>query len=382
MNRKAVMGLLVVVVVLVLAWAAWRPSEGTKGTEWRIGVVLPLTGPGGAYGKQAMDGISLGAREAEKEGLAKPQQLKLIVEDSGTDPKRAVSAIMKLIDVDGVKIVIGELASSLTLACAPIAERHHVLLLSPGSSADKISEAGDYVFRIAPIDSYDGQFLAEAIYNRYHLSSTAILHLNNDFGNGLARRFTDVYVSLGGKVVATEAYVIGATDFRTALAKIKASAPEAILLICAGNENVTALKQMKEMAIPGKVFAPSTLNDPELIKTAGNAAEGVVFSAAAFEGIRDQRAVSRFLSAFKQEYEREPTTFSAYGYDSVMILLSQIKNFGYDATEVKDALYQMAAFSGASGKTTFDKNGDAQKELTLFQVLDGKIRLLPSSDDK
>jgi len=73
---------------------------------------------------------------------------------------------------------------------------------------------------------------------------------------------------------------------------------------------------------------------------------------------------------------KEPTTFTAYGYDSLMILAGAIKQAGYDSDKVKSFLYSMPAFSGASGQTTFDANGDAQKELTLFDIADGKASAL------
>lgn len=380
MSRKAIIGTVVVLLVLVLGgiivWTALRPTE-TK--VIKIGVILSLTGPGAPYGKQVMEGILLAEKASIDQGLVKKGELKLLIEDDGTEPSGGVNAIRKLIDADGVRIVIGALASSVTLSVAPVAEKNKVLLLSPGSSNDEISKAGDYIFRIAPTDSYDGEFLASTMYKRYAVRSAAVLHLNNDFGRGLATRFSQVFESLGGKVVAIEAFAQGATDFRSHLTRIGASSPQALLLIASGNENITCLKQRKELGFVAKVFAPSTFNDPEMVKLAGDAAEGVIFSAAAFEAIQHQENVRKFLEVFKKEYGRDPTTFSAYGYDALLILLNQIKSQGYDATNVKESLYKMPPFYGASGRTSFDKNGDAEKELSLFQV--AKTKIQPLSDN-
>ncbi len=373
MGKKA--WAVIAVVILVVGVVAMKMvTPGQQSSVIKLGVILPLTGPGAPYGVQVMDGVSLALKQAASQGLIKPSEVKLIVEDDRTDVAQGVNAINKLRTADGVKIIIGALASSVTLACAPIAEQYHILLLSPGSSSDEISNAGDYIFRIAPTDSYDGKFLAKAMFDSYGIKTVSALYLNNDFGSGLMKSFLTSFEAVGGKVVASQSYAMGATDFRTQLTQLKSAKADAFLLIAAGNENVIALKQMKELGFVSKIFAPSTFNDPKLAKAAGDTAEGLIFSAASLEGISQQDNVKQFLAAFEKEYpDKKPSTFTAYGYDAFMILLKTIKPSGYDPTKVKDALYKMPPFYGASGKTEFDSKGDAQKELTLFRINNGEI---------
>lgn len=359
-------------VVMAIGLAILVQSR-SSGRQARIGVILPLTGPGAPYGNQVMDGINLAKDELMASATLNASGFQLIVEDDKTDPAQGVSAINKLIHLDGARLVIGALASSVTLACAPLAEREKVILLSPGSSSDEISNAGDYVFRIAPRDSYDGEFLARAMHDKFDVKSAVILYLNNDFGTGLMRSFVSAFESAGGKVSQTESYVMGSTDFRTQLQKLKTVPADALLLIAAGNDNASALRQIKEVGLTRKIFAPSTLNDPKLIQEIGAAAEGVVFSASSFDGINNQAAVKQFFASFARRFPgKEPTTFTAYGYDSLMILAEAAHAAGYDADKVKAYLYSMPAYSGASGQTTFDRNGDAKKELTLFRITNGK----------
>lgn len=360
-----------IAVLIAIGAAFFLKNEGSS-RQVQIGVILPLTGPGAPYGNQVMDGINLAKDELKKSGKYKEGEIQLVVEDDKTDPAQGVSAINKLVHANSAKVVIGALASSVTLACAPLAEREKVILLSPGSSSDEISNAGDYIFRIAPRDSYDGEFLAKAMVEKFGIKTVVILHLNNDFGSGLMRSFVGSFGSKGGKVLQTESYSMGANDFRPQLQKLKATPSDAVLLIAAGNENSSALKQIKETGIAGQIFAPSTLNDPKLIKEVGDAATGVIFSASSFDGIKNQESVKKFLRTFAAMYPgKEPTTFTAYGYDSLMILMESIKQVGYEPEKVKSYLYSMSAFNGASGQTTFDKNGDAQKELTLFRISGG-----------
>ncbi len=343
----------------------------------KIGVILPLTGPGAAYANQVLDGINLAYQELIDSKVISESDFQLIIQDSETNAKNAISALNKFISVDKVQFVIGELASSITLSCAPIAEKNKIILMSPGSSADEISNAGDYIFRIAPTDSYDGNFLANCIHNHFNINAVSILYLNNDFGIGLKNSFIDTYTKLGGKVLLSEAINMGTTDFKTPITKLKAADSDALLLIAASNENVMAIKQLRQLGINAKIFAPSSFNSPDIIKQAGDMAEGVIFSAASFDGIKDQNSVKQFLNAFKSKYpDKEPTTFTSYGYDALKILIDQIQNVGYNSPLVKDALYEMNMYHGASGSTSFDENGDAKKELTLFEVKDGKAHVI------
>jgi branched-chain amino acid transport system substrate-binding protein len=368
---------LFLVVGLALALGISVLLKSRQKDALRIGVILPLTGPGAPYGNQVMEGINVAAAEAVAQGLVEKERLKLIVEDDKTETAQGVNAINKLISADGVRVVIGALASSVTLACAPVAEREKVLLLSPGSSSDLISEAGDYIFRIAPRDSYDGEFLARAMSRDFGVKSAAILHLDNDFGVGLMKSFVAAFEGNGGKVVMRESFPMGSSDFRTQITKLKTGTFDALLLIAAGNENVVALRQIREIGLKTQMFAPSTLNDPDLIRLAGESANGVIFSAASFDGIKNDPAVKAFFEAFSRAYrDKQPTTFTAYGYDSLMILLRAIKEKGYDSERIKTFLYSMPVFHGASGPTTFDAKGDALKELTLFRISDGKSQAL------
>ena len=114
------------------------------GKEIKIGVILPLTGPAGKYGKWARDGIELAVEEIRKTDPS----LKVIFEDNEGNPSKGVSAFLKLVKADKVPVVMDLILSQVALAVAPVAERNKVVMLSIGASAEKLKYAGDYVFRI------------------------------------------------------------------------------------------------------------------------------------------------------------------------------------------------------------------------------------------
>lgn len=367
-TRVSVLWLFAVLAVIIAVGCVRKAEQSVN-----IGVILPMTGPGAAYGRQVWEGIQLCREQINRTGGVGGKTVKLLLEDDQTEPRVGVSTARRLIDIHNVRVIIGALASNVTLAVAPVAERAHVVLMCPGSSSDKISQAGDFVFRIAPTDSYDGVFLAEVASDRLRLRRVAVLYLNNEFGAGLQATFASHFLERGGDIVFSEGFLQGATDFRSQLGKVNVAAADGLFLIANTAENVVVLRQMRELGLRCKVFAPSTFNDPNILKLVPEAAEGVIFSAAGFAGIAKEKEVQDFLGLFKKRYGREPTSFAAYGYDALKVLAAVLSKDGDDSTRIKEALYQVRDFPGASGRMTFDKNGDAQRQLSVFVVRDGRF---------
>ena len=158
MNKRActnVVAAVIVVVTMVLA-AIVSCSSKKETTVINIGVIMPLTGDAAIYGVPSFKAMKLAVSQAEADLLLKGVRVELIPEDSQAKPAMGVSAIQKLISVNHVKVVLGPLASSVTLAVAPITESKKVVLLSPSSSASAITSAGDYIFRTELSEYFGG----------------------------------------------------------------------------------------------------------------------------------------------------------------------------------------------------------------------------------
>ena len=127
----------------------------------KIGAILPLTGDAAQWGIPPQKGAELAVEEINKAGGINGKKLKLIVQDTKCEPKAGVSSFQKLISDKEIRIVIGGVCSSVTLAVAPIAEKNKILLISPASTNPKITNAGDYIFRVIPSDDLRGKVFAE-----------------------------------------------------------------------------------------------------------------------------------------------------------------------------------------------------------------------------
>ncbi|MBI1979885.1 MAG: ABC transporter substrate-binding protein [Elusimicrobia bacterium] len=344
--------------------------------EIKIGAVLSITGSGAPYGEDAQRGIELAVNQINNKGGIKGEEVKLIVEDDQTDPKTSTLAVNKLISQDRVQVIIGAVTSSSMLADAPIAEKAKVVLLSPGASNPKITEAGDFIFRDWISDALEGKAMADYLYQREKVRKVAILYINNDYGTGLKEVFTERFKALGGDAILAESYNQDDTDFRSQLTKIKNARPERIYLPGYYKEMALTLKQAKEMGIKIPFRSVVTFEEPDLLKLAGKEAEGVIYSSPFYDPSSEDEHIRNFVTGFKNKYQREPGIFAAHGYDAVFLIADAIERRGYKGESIRDGLYEIRDFRGVSGRMSFDKNGDVTKPVAIKEIRNGKFAIL------
>ncbi len=371
MNRKRLIGIAVAIVVVValVAIVILRSREQQPDTI-TIGAVLPLTGSAAIWGQNAKMGMDLALEEINDSGGIDGCSVVVLYEDSGSDPKSATSALQKLISTKNIQVVIGDIASSSVLAMAPIAERNKVVLLSPGASNPKISESGEFIFRNWQSDALEGEVDARYAYNTLKWRRVACLYVNNAYGSGLATVFSSSFTQLGGNVVAQESFQQGATDIRAQIAKISVSNADGLFMPGYPPEMALALKQMRETGLRLPILSVQAFDDPEILKRAGNAAEGAIFSVPKPPDASDP-VVSRFQARYESKYGKKPGVCSDTGYDAVRIIASVIKGGARTGTDIRQGLTQIKDFPGAAGATTFDKNGDVVRDFIFKKVQDG-----------
>jgi branched-chain amino acid transport system substrate-binding protein len=333
----------------------------------KIGHIAPLTGSVSMYGEWEKDGIELAIEEINAKGGINGKKIIVIHEDSKAEPATGVTALNKLITIDKVPVIIGAAASSVTLACAPIAERNKVVLLSAVSAAIKISDAGDYIFRIFPSNAQEGEKLVK-LAKKLEYKDAGIIYINNDFGSELAEVVKAKATDNDIKIVAVEGYSQDATDFRTQLIKIKDKAPAAVFLLGYPKDMALVLKQAKELGIDTQFLAPDTFDAPEILESAGEAAEGVIYT------LPKEDVPESFREKFKEKYNKEPNVVNALAYDALYLIALAIEKGGYKGEGIKDALYQIKDFPGVTGNITFDEKGDAiDRPLALKTVKNGQF---------
>jgi branched-chain amino acid transport system substrate-binding protein len=335
----------------------------------KLGFIGPLTGPAASYGVAQRNGIMLAADEINSAGGVNGKKIEVIFEDSQMDPNKAINAIKKLIDIDKVVAVIGETTTGGTLAIAETANRTKTVLLSPSASGAKITEAGDFVFRISPSDSFQA-IVASKLVSEMGLKKGAIVFTNDDWGGGLQKAFQADFTKLGGSILTIEGCTPGTKDFRTQLVKIKSLQPDFIYIPLHPDESAIFLRQVKELKVPGRIIGADNFSEKAILKAAGAAAEGVIFTMPAEPS---GEAYKNFSIKYKAKFNEEASYSSAAGYDSLNILVEAIKKSGLSGEKIKNALYEIKDYKGVSGVIGFDQNGDViTKTFEIIQIKDGE----------
>lgn len=370
MSKKAWIGFVVVLVAaVILVVMLKRPSQ--QRAVITIGATLPLSGDAAVWGKNTQDGIELALEQLNAEGGVLGRRMVVVYEDTKALPREGVSAYRKLTSIHEVEAIVDDSVSSVTLAMAPLAQRDRVVLLATGATAPKISEAGEYIFRIWNSDAYEGEVAAQYAHATLGFQSVAILYINNEYGKGLEQVFKSSFQSLGGRIMASESFEQSSTDMRTQLTKIRAVRPDGLYVVGYPKEIPIALKQAKELALALPLLGTVAMQDPQLVQTAGSAAEGLLFP---YPKEPVGANVDEFKEAFRAKHGKEPGITVDVGYDAVMLIAEAIKlSGGVTGEEIRRGLNLLRDYPGVSGTITFDENGDVRKPMGIKAVESGEF---------
>jgi len=256
------------------------------------------------------------------------------------------------------------------LAIAPIAEKNKVVLISHLATSKKLSNAGDYIFKIDVTPAQEAEKLVE-IASSLNLTDCAILYMNSDYGTDLAQSIEEEFTKNKGNIIISEGYNGDTIDFRTQLTKIQAKNPSVIFLIGWPNDMAMVLRQARELGISSQFIAADTFNEPKIVEWSGNASEGVIFPCLA-NG--DAAIWQQFNDKFKSRYGKDAPLTALMAYDATNVLAAAMEN-GFTGDEIKAGLYLLKDYPGVSGNITFDKNGDVVSRTLVFKIVkEGKFQ--------
>ena len=352
---------IVTVIALLLLAACGNNTIDAQTTlptdKVKVGVILPLTGSSANLGIGIQKGIEIAKQEINN--------LDIIYEDDAGNTKNAITSFNKLADVDKARIVILGLSGS-TLGIAPLAEEKKIILMAPIASAEKISDAGDYTFRIREVSTFHGRKMAEYAISR-GWKKAAISSLNADSSLTYVKGFIQRYGELGGQITAKELYEKDEADVRTQMGKIKAANPEVIFFAGLTDDTARAMKTARELGVKQPFLAHPGIEDGNtFFKVAGNSAEGTIYSSP----FDDRTAQAQeFKRLYAQKYnEAAFPWFATNSYDALKLISKVVEKCGENTDCIKKELYATQNYVGASGTFSFDAKGDVQRPLILMKV--------------
>ena len=382
--------LIVLTLILSLAFLGCPPkteSTGASGSDATGGEILvgeygSLTGAEATFGQSTHNAIMLAVDEINAAGGVAGRKIKVLTEDDQSKAEEAANAVTKLISQNQVVAVLGEVASSNSLAAAPICQSNKVPMITPSSTNPTVTEKGDYIFRMCFLDSYQGQSMARYIAQDLKMKNAAVLIDNkSDYSTGLAKFFSDAFVAAGGKIVATQSYAKGDSDFRAQLTAIKAARPEVIFVPGYYNDIGQIAIQARDLGMQMPLAGGDGWESPKLIEIGGKALEGCFYSNHYFAADPAPQ-VRDFVQKYKDRYGATPDALAALAYDTARVLADAIKRAGKtDGPSLRDAIAATKGFQGVTGTINLGPDRNPQgKKLVIVEIKNGQLSLKASVD--
>ena len=368
--RKLVLALM---VCLMATGAAFAADDVIK-----IGIYNCLTGQNAFGGQLELEGTQLANKEIP-EVLGK--KIELVIVDNKSDKVEAANAVTRLIERDNVNAIIGTYGSSLAMAGGEVAEKAGVPVMGTSCTNPLVTQDKQYYFRACFIDPFQGAGAAAYAYRDLGFKKAALLiDVANDYSVGLGNFFKQNFTKLGGEIVSEMKYQSGDQDFTAQLTELISKQPDIVFLPAYFAEGAIVLKQAKELGATFRFMGGDAMDNPEVVTLGGDAVEGFLHTTFAYDpSMKDMNPVAqKFTENWRAAFpDKEPNVNAALGYDSYILIVDAIQRAGSaEPKAIRDALEQTKNVPTVTGMTTLNATHDAEKELGIVEIRDGKKQFI------
>ena len=341
-----------------------------------IGLYLSLTGNMADFGVSTRNGVNIALEEVNAAGGLLGQQVRAVAEDTRGDSNEAASAVTRLIDREHVCGVIGEVASSLSLAGGRICQRRGIPMISPSSTNPAVTQIGDNVFRVCFLDHFQGEVMARFAKNSLHVSRVAIFKdQGSAYSTGLADAFRRSFTALGGQIVDEQSYRESDTHFSAQISSMLARRPESLFVPGYYAQLALIAREVRGAGFQGRMLGGDGWSSNTLTQNDDDKLVGDFYS----EGFAPEGATTpvaqRFVQKYREKNRVEPNGLAALGYDAALVLFDAIRRANSaEPARIKAALATTRGVQGATGTITLNAQRDAVKSAVILEVRENSVR--------
>jgi branched-chain amino acid transport system substrate-binding protein len=367
---KRILITLVLIATVALVYACQPPAG--SGDKVRVGVFMSLTGSTANFGISSTNGIKMAADEVNAAGGINGKQIEILVQDDRSDASEAATIVTKFVTQDQVHAILGEVASSRSIAAAPIAQNAKIPMLTPSSTNPEVTKKGNFIFRSCFIDPVQGAAIAQFAARTLNAKRAAIMvDRKNDYSTGLEKVIKEVFTKMGGEIVGTQSYQEGDQDFNAQLTDLKGKNPEVIFVPGYYNDVGLIAKQARDKGITVPLIGGDGWDSAQLYAIGGKALNGSFFTNHYSPFDTDPKVV-KFVTDYKARFNSTPDALAATAYDAAKIMFDAIRRANsLDGTAIRDALAATNEFPGVTGNVTFNADRDAVKPIIMIEIKDG-----------
>jgi len=362
------------VVTAVFAFSSAGPALGQ---EILVGEYGSMTGSEATFGQMTHNGIMLAVEEINAKGGVNGQTIRVINYDDQGKAQEAGTAVTRLIAQDKVVAVLGEVASSLSLAGGRVAQQYGVPMISPSSTNPKVTEIGDMVFRVCFLDEFQGYAMAKFARDHLKVKKVAVLYDQRQaYSTGLKDFFKKAFVEMQGEVVAEAAYSGGDQSFNAQLAQIRDAKPQAIFIPGYYTDVGNIALQARKLGVRVPLLGGDGWDSAKLGEIAGSAVDDCYYTNH-YSHEEKRPEVQEYVQKFKSKYGMVPDGLSALGYDAAKLLADAMERApSLDGKDLAKAIAETKDFHGVTGVFSIDANRNAKKPATIIKMKGGKPKFV------
>jgi len=332
--------------------------------EKKIGLLAPLTGKYGEFGQAVQNGVELAFEEYNQKVSEK---FKIVSADSRGDAIDAVKQARRLADSSMVMGLIGEVLSGATIAAAGVADVLGVPLLSPTATDDRISTIGPNIFQLNPSLSWQGPAVAQYAVKARGFKALAMLYPDEGAWESVAQAFAKEAAKLGAKMVYSQSYTPGTTDFKAQIDQLRLVKVDALFLPASPSDIVMIAPQLAYNQVKLQLLGPESWGDPKVSAQGDVYVEGAIFAVLS-ESSELAQSSAAFEERFKKRYGKPPSKQAAQGYDAARIMIAALQKNPASRQELRTYLTS-GDFTGLklSGQGSFGRFG-AQPKARMMTI--------------
>jgi branched-chain amino acid transport system substrate-binding protein len=361
-----------IVIVVVVGWIFYRSRQESSGPI-KIGVASLMTGDFAAVGENVLKTAELTVNQINQAGGVNGRQIQLVSEDAGCDGQTGLSAVSKLINVDGVKYIIGAMCSNGTDAAATVINQNQVIDLTPVTGGKDVDSDGEYVFRTANSDTLAGTDIADAMIGLGY-KNAAIASEITDYTTDLSDSFKQEFKAKGGTIVDEDDFQPGTSDFRTEIARFKQEKIQAVLVASqTGISGAFFVKQSRDLGFTPPMFSDFTFVTNTAAQKIVGTFNGIYFADPAYDATNPE--VVAFFKAYQDQYGYQPPIpfHTAATYDAIHMIVSAIEAVGDNSAAVHDWLLQnIKNYHGLMGTYSLDTQGNSDLGFVIKVIKNGQ----------
>ena len=313
-------------------WAGLAGAQqGISKNEILIGSIQDLSGPLAGYGKQARNGMTMAIEEINELGGINGRKIKLLVEDSGYDPKKAILAAQKLVNQDKIFMMVGHIGTAQNEAAMPIQFEKDVINFFPLTAARSMYEPF-HRLKFSTLPTYYEQIhrALPKLVRQKAVTKVCAIYQDDDFGQEVLQGTEDGLKASKMTLTDKASFKRGATDFSSQVAKMQASGCEMVVLGTIIRETVGTIGTARKMGY-NPIFLGSSAAYTDLIpKLGGKGMDGFYAAMTAQIPYMDEPSVPlrRWASKYRTQYNEEPSTISVFGYTTINVFADAMRDAG------------------------------------------------------